>query len=84
MLKHASFPAAATSAATISSGSISSSSRSKSFFAPIFASILGALHHSRRIQSRRVLNRYRHLIPDFDQRQAIDLLNLEGSEHVGH
>jgi hypothetical protein len=91
MLKHASFPAAATPAATISSGSRSSSSTSKSIFASIFASILDALHHSRRIQARRVLNQYRHLISDDDprqdhrqdHRQALDLLTLEGSEHVG-
>jgi len=91
MLKHASFPAAATPAATISSGSTSSSSTSKSIFASIFASILDALHHSRRIQARRVLNQYRHLISDDDprqyhrqdHRQALDLLTLEGSEHVG-
>ncbi len=70
MLKHASFPAAAvTPAATISSGS-----RPKS----IFASLLDALHHS-----RRVLTQYGHLVSPHDPRQTLDLLNLEGSEHVG-
>jgi hypothetical protein len=83
MLKHASFPAAATPAATISSGSTSSGSTSKSIFASIFASILDALHHSRRIQTRRVVTQYRHLISPHDPRRALDLLNLEGSEHVG-
>jgi hypothetical protein len=75
MLKHASFPAAAvTPAATISSGS-----RPKS----IFASLLDALHHSRRVQTRRVLTQYGHLVSPHDPRQTLDLLNLEGSEHVG-
>jgi hypothetical protein len=83
MLKHASFSAAATPVATISSGSTSSGSTSKSIFASIFASILDALHHSRRIQARRVLGQYRHLISQDDPRQALDLMKLEGSEHVG-
>jgi len=82
-LKHASFPAAAIAPAA----TISSSSKPKSIFASIFASILDALHHSRRIQARRVLGQYRHLIspddPRQDHRQALDILKLEGSEHVG-
>jgi hypothetical protein len=87
MLKHASFSAAAAPAATISSGSTSSGSTSKGIFASIFASVLDALHHSRRVQSRRVLNQYRHLMScddPRDHRQALDLLTLEGSEYVGH
>ena len=79
MLKHASFHAAAvTPAANISSGSTS-----KGFFASIFASLLGALHHSRRLQARRALHQHRHLISPHDPRQTLDILNLEGSEHVG-
>ena len=78
MLKQASFPAAVIAhAATISSGSAP-----KSIFASIFASFLDALHHSRSVQSRRVLHQYQHLILRHDPRRAVDLLNLEGSEHV--
>jgi hypothetical protein len=38
----------------------------------LLASFLAALHHSRRIQSRRVLRQYRHLIDHGDQRTAFD------------
>jgi hypothetical protein len=38
----------------------------------ILASFLAALHHSRRIQARRVLRQYRHLIDQSDQRIAFD------------
>jgi hypothetical protein len=34
----------------------------KSVFVAFFASFIAALHHSRRIQSRRTLRQYRHLI----------------------
>jgi len=53
-LKHASFPAAEIAAAT----KISSNSAPKG----IFAAFLEALHYSRRIQARRVLHQYGHLI----------------------
>jgi hypothetical protein len=48
----------------------------------IFAFILDALHHSRRIQSRRVLRQYRHLISHGDQRTALTQPNLEDRDHV--
>ena len=48
----------------------------------IFAFILDALHHSRRIQSRRVLRHYRHLISHGDQGTAFPQPNLEDRDHV--
>ncbi len=48
----------------------------------IFAFVLDALHHSRRIQSRRVLQQYRHLISHGDQRTALTQPNLEDRDHV--
>jgi hypothetical protein len=47
-----------------------------------FASILAALHHSRRMQSLRVLREYRHLISEGDQRTAPSQPNLEHRENV--
>jgi hypothetical protein len=40
----------------------------KSLFASFFTSFITALHHSRRIQARRTLRQYRHLIDQDDQR----------------
>jgi hypothetical protein len=40
----------------------------------LFASILGAIHYSRRLQARRVLKQYQHLIDRADRRGG----NLEG------
>jgi hypothetical protein len=69
-LKHASFPAAGASpVTTLHSGT------------GLFASILGALHHTRRIQSRRVLRQYRHLMSHGDQRTAFPQL-LENREYA--
>jgi hypothetical protein len=48
----------------------------------IFASILGALHHTRRIQSRRILTQHRHLISNGDQRTALFQPDLEGRENA--
>ena len=48
----------------------------------LFALVLDALHHSRRIQSRRVLQQYRHLISHGDQRTALAQPNLEDRDHV--
>lgn len=48
----------------------------------IFAFVLDALHHSRQIQSHRVLQRYRHLIFHADQRTALAQPNLEDRDHV--
>ncbi len=48
----------------------------------IFAFVLDALHHSRRIQSRRALRQYRHLISHGDQRIAFPQPNLEDRDHV--
>lgn len=46
----------------------------------IFASILGALHHARRAQTRRMLRRYKHLIDRAEQGPS----NLEGGHNVNH
>lgn len=48
----------------------------------LFAFLLDTLHHSRRIQSRRVLGQYRHLISRDDQRIAFPQPGLEGRDHV--
>jgi hypothetical protein len=61
-LKHASFPAAEIKSATI----IFFPERRRGFF----ARFLNALHHSRRMQARRVLGQYRHLIDRAGQRAA--------------
>jgi hypothetical protein len=55
MMKHASYPANGID--TAPAISIRPSRRTG-----IFAFFLGALHHSRRIQSRRALRQYRHLL----------------------
>jgi hypothetical protein len=48
----------------------------------IFAFLLDALHHSRRIQSRSALRQYRHLMSHGDQRTALFQPNLENRDHV--
>jgi hypothetical protein len=70
-LKHASFPAAGARPAT-----------PLTWGTGLFASILAALHHSRRIQSRRVLRQYSHLIFHGDRRTALSQPNLEHRENV--
>jgi hypothetical protein len=70
-LKHTSFPAAgATPATPHISGT------------RLFASILGALHETRRIQSRRILRQYRHLISHGDQRTGLSAPSPEDRENV--
>jgi hypothetical protein len=45
--------------------------------------LIAALHHSRRIQARRTLRQYRHLIDQGDQRTACNLQpNLKERDHV--
>jgi hypothetical protein len=73
-LKHVSIPAAGVTPAT----TIPSAHRPKS----VFASVLAALHHSRRIQARRILGQYRHLISHGDQRTALSRPNPEDRENV--
>jgi hypothetical protein len=75
-MTHVSYPADGIESArpAISTGP----SRRKS----IFAFMLDALHHSRRIQSRRMLRQYRHLIFHGDQRIASSQPNPEGRGHV--
>ncbi|MHC2337964.1 hypothetical protein [Bradyrhizobium sp. USDA 4454] len=46
----------------------------------LFAAILGAIYYSRRIQARRVLKQYRHLIDRADRRRS----NLESGGNVPH
>jgi hypothetical protein len=71
-MKHISFPAAGLMPVTI----IPFGKRRKG----LFASIPGALHHTRRIQARRVIKQYQHLIDRAEQRRA----ELEGRDHVNH
>jgi hypothetical protein len=75
-LRYASFPSAGIKPArTASFGG-----KRKGLFKSFFASFVAALHHSRRIQSRRFLREYRHLI---DQGTACHLRpNLEERDHV--
>jgi hypothetical protein len=53
----------------------------KSVFASLLAPLLGALHHSRRLQARRVLRQYHDLIHG-DRRGASPQTNLEKGDHV--
>jgi hypothetical protein len=63
---------------------VSFGGKRKSLFASFFASLIAALHHSRRIQSRRFLGQYRHLIDRGDQRAACNLQsNAKEHDHVG-
>jgi len=68
MSKHESFPVAETGFAAI----ISFPWNRKS----LFARMLDALHQSRRMQARRVVRRYRHLISYGDRLESI------GSKHL--
>jgi hypothetical protein len=55
----------------------------KSLFASFFASLIAALHHSRRIQARRTLRQYRHLIDQGHQRTACNPQpNVKERHHV--
>ena len=47
-----------------------------------FASLLDALHRSRRLQAERVLAQYRHLIAKYQPPAPAS--NAEGDDHVGH
>jgi hypothetical protein len=82
-LRYASFPSAGIKPArTASFGG-----KRKGLFASLFASFIAALHHSRRVQSRRLLRQYRHLIDQGDQRTACNLQpnlqpNVRGRDHV--
>jgi hypothetical protein len=48
----------------------------------LFASLLEALHHSRRLQAQRVLEQYRDLIARYEPADAKG--KIGGDEHVGH
>jgi hypothetical protein len=48
----------------------------------LFASVFGVLHHARRIQSRRVLRQYRHLMDPGDRRSAFLQTTPENCDHV--
>jgi hypothetical protein len=62
---------------------VSFGGKRKSLFASFFASLIAALHHSRRVQARRTLRQYRHLIDHGDQRTACNLQpNLSERDHV--
>jgi hypothetical protein len=55
----------------------------KSLFASLLVSLIAVLHHSRRIQARRTLRQYRHLIDQGDQPTACNLQpNLKECDHV--
>src|ERR1700744_1216069 len=68
-LRYASLPSAGLKPARIATFG----GKRKSIFASFFASLIAALHHSRRVQSRRFLRQYRHLIDQGDQRTACNL-----------
>ena len=78
-LKYASFPSAVIKPVrTAAFGG-----KRKNLFSSFFASFIAALHHSRRIQARRTLRQYRHLIDQGDQRTACNLQpNLKECDHV--
>jgi hypothetical protein len=78
-LRYASFPSAGVRPApTAGFGG-----KRKSLFASFFTSLIAALHHSRRIQARRTLRQYRHLIDQGDQRTACNLQpNVRECDHV--
>jgi hypothetical protein len=78
-LRYASFPPAGIRPARTAAFS----GKRKSLFASFFASLIATLHHSRRIQARRTLRQYRHLIDQGDQRTACNLHpNLKERDHV--
>jgi hypothetical protein len=56
-MRHASYPAAGLAA------SESAFSGPKTKRRSFFASLIAALHHSRRLEAQRVLRRYQHLVP---------------------
>ena len=69
--------------ATISTSIVSSPSaisEDKPTRRSLFASILEALHHSRRLQAQRVLAQYRHLIARHEQ---TDSTKAEGKTDAG-
>jgi hypothetical protein len=78
-LRYASFPSAGVRPArTVSFGG-----KRKNLFASFFALLIAALHHSRRMQSRRTLRQYRHLIDQGGQRAACHLQpSLKERDHV--
>ncbi len=73
-MKHAAFPTAGATPVT----AVPFGDKPKS----LFASLLDALHDSRRIQARRVIAQYRDLISHGDQRTAFPPTNLENRDHV--
>ena len=70
------------SISTTTDSSISAISRNLPTRKSLFARLLEALHHSRRLQAQRVLGQYRHLIA---RHQPADTASNAGGEtDVGH
>jgi hypothetical protein len=63
-MRHASYPNTGIDSST-PTFSVQSPRRKR-----LFAALLEALHHSRRLQARHVIRQYRHLIPDAEPREA--------------
>jgi hypothetical protein len=76
-MRHASYPAAATAPHE------AAVRRHKPARSSLFASLLEALHDSRRAQVRRVLRQYRHLIAQPGERSRHHLItNIGGPENA--
>jgi len=58
--------------------------RPSSIFGSIFAAVLAALHHSRRLQAQRTLRQYQHLIAD-PKEVSLDnfIQNIGGDKNAG-
>jgi hypothetical protein len=74
-MKHASFSTSIDSSTSV----ISSKTPTRK---NLFARLLEALHHSRRLQAQRVLGQYRHLIARYEP--VAPTSSARGDEHVGH
>ena len=75
MMRNASYPLVAT-ASTSSSENLKKRTN-------LFAPVLAVLHHSRLIQSQRILQRYRHLIAEAADGELSGLKPKKGQENAG-
>jgi hypothetical protein len=58
--------------------------RPSNVFESIFAAVLAALHHSRRLQAQRTLRQYRHLIADPKEISLDNFMpKTGGDKHAG-
>lgn len=82
MIKLQSFEMSRASFSTSIASSTPAISQNKPTSMSLFASLLEELHHSRRLQARRVLAQYRHLIARYEL--ADTKTNFGGEEDVGY